>query len=210
MEYYPVYLDLRGQRCTVIGGGRVAERKIKGLLRADAEVTVISPDLTPGLQKLSDSGEIKHKKRRFRKGDTKGALLVIAATSDEEVNRRVYEEAQGLINSVDMPQYCNFIVPSVVHKGPLKIAISSSGISPAVSRTLRKELEGYIPDELAGYLRALKKVRERVKREFADEPEKRTRLLKMIGDREVLDIMRDRGVDRAMEYIRELLEVERP
>lgn len=143
MRYYPIFLDIKGRPCSVIGGGDVAERKVSSLLKAGAKITVVSPRLTEKIKKLALKGEIKHVKRSYRKGDLKGAFLVISASSVESVNRAVYEEAQRsgvLVNCVDDPERCNFIVPSVVDRGPLTIAIGTSGKSPLLAKTLRKDI----------------------------------------------------------------------
>ena len=212
INYYPALLNLRGRNCVVVGGGRVAERKIRTLLTSGADVTVVSPRITAGLRRLVSSERIVHKPRRYRKGDLRGAFLVIAATSDEGVNRRVYEDSEALINSVDMPEYCNFIVPSVVSKGPLKIAISSSGLSPSIARTLREELEDYIPDDLSAFLTGLESLRRKIKRRLPGvsgaPAEKRSRLLKKIGSKDVLDILKTRGLDAAREHVDKLVKKE--
>ncbi|UCG77589.1 MAG: bifunctional precorrin-2 dehydrogenase/sirohydrochlorin ferrochelatase [Nitrospirota bacterium] len=208
--YYPAFLDLKGKKCLIVGGGKVAERKVRSLVKAGANVTLISPELTASLKRMSSNEKIGHKKRRFRKGDTGGFFLVIAATSDEKVNRRVFEESKGLINSVDMPDLCNFIVPSVVSKGPLQIAISTSGLSPAVSRTLRKDLEEYVHKDVSRYLSWLKNIRERIKKKMpgmsSEASDKRTRLLKKLGSKEMLNEIRSKGFEKARKYAERIIE----
>ncbi len=209
-NYYPVFLNLKGLKCVVVGGGSVAERKVRSLLGSGAEVTVISPDMTTGLDKLDRAGRIRHRARRYRKGDAARAFLVIAATSDERVNRRVYEDSQGLINTVDMPDLCNFIVPSLMSKGPLQIAISSSGLSPAFSRTLRRDLEGYVPKDLSSYLRWLKNIREKIKQKLPgmsrEIAAKRSKMLKKLGSKEVLDMIKTKGFGKAKSYVEKMIE----
>jgi precorrin-2 dehydrogenase/sirohydrochlorin ferrochelatase len=144
MRYYPAFLDLNGKSCVVIGGGAVAERKVRGLIKACAAVTVVSPVLTTGLKALASKKAIAHKKRRYRDGDLSGASLVVSATGSREVNRKVVLDARRagvLLNSVDDPPNCSFIVPSVVERGGLVIAVSTTGAAPALSRRLRVELE---------------------------------------------------------------------
>ncbi|MBI4685532.1 MAG: bifunctional precorrin-2 dehydrogenase/sirohydrochlorin ferrochelatase [Nitrospirae bacterium] len=163
--YYPVFLNLEGKKCVVIGGGKVAERKVLSLLKAGAEVTVISPECTKNLSRKAISGDIKCIDRKYKQGDLKNAFLVVAATDDNEINEKVFEESAHLINVVDMPLLCNFIVPSVVRRGPLTIAISTSGISPSLAKTIRKELERlYVP----GFAKSLNKLRQ-VRREAIAE-----------------------------------------
>lgn len=163
MKTYPLFLvKLDRARCIVIGGGRVAARKVASLRRADARVTVISPDLCERLEQLALHEEVEVLRRDYRPGDLDNAFLVVAATDDPEVNRQVWQEARArdlLINVVDDPDHCNFIAPSVVRRGALTLAISTSGECPAFSRHLRRQLEkefgpGYTEYvELLGHLR---------------------------------------------------------
>jgi precorrin-2 dehydrogenase/sirohydrochlorin ferrochelatase len=188
MSYYPVFLDLRGRKCIVVGGGRVAERKINSLLEAGAEITVISPRLTGGLRVKARKGLIKHLKRRYSKGDLLGAFLAISATGSRKDNVQVRAEADNLnipVNIVDNPSLCSFIVSSVVVRGPLVIAISTSGVSPALSRSIRKELEKTFGANFAVYLEKLKAVREGVFRKNLP-PGKRREFLKEAGSTRIL------------------------
>ncbi len=144
MSFYPICLDLEGRPCVVVGGGRVAERKVLGLLSSSAQVSVISPDLTDELLRQHDSGTIGWINREYRPGDLEQAFLVIAATDDEETQKQVYEEAAAhnlLLNVADVPRRCNFILPATVRQGDLIISISTAGKSPALARKLRLELE---------------------------------------------------------------------
>jgi len=179
-----------------VGGGGVAERKILALLRAGAKVTVVSPTLTAGLRRKARSGELIHRARGYRKGDLRGAFLVIAATSEEAVNRRVHAEASCLVNIVDRPEYGNFIVPSTVRRGALTLAISTSGRSPALARSIRREIEGLYGAEFGSLLRCLEVVRRKVKERVKD-PAERSRLLKEIASPEILAVLRTEGPDRA-------------
>ncbi len=150
MKYYPVYLRIEGKPCLVVGGGRVASRKAAGLLAAGARLTVISPELTPELSASHQRGEIAWKDRRYQTGDAAGFFLVMAATNDEEAQRLVHadaEEHQILLNVADVPKRCNFILPALVRRGPLSIAVSTSGNSPALAKQLRLELEDRIGRE---------------------------------------------------------------
>lgn len=157
--YYPVLLNLKGKKVIVVGGGKVAERKALPLLRSGAKVTVISPECTERLKKENLRKHIQYVPRRYKKGDLKNAFLVIAATDSAETNRKISEDAPYLVNVVDKPLLCNFIVPSVVRRGPLTIAVSTSGISPSLARTIRKELEGLYGREFEKHLNYIKKMR---------------------------------------------------
>jgi precorrin-2 dehydrogenase/sirohydrochlorin ferrochelatase len=144
MSFYPICLDLEGKFCVVVGGGRVAERKISGLIACGGRVSVISPELTDGLINYHNEGTIQWLDREYRPGDLKQAFLVIAATNDEETQRQIYEEAAVhnlLLNVADVPQRCNFIMPAAVRQGDLIIAVSTAGKSPALARKLRMDLE---------------------------------------------------------------------
>ena len=143
-SYLPIFCNLRGKSVAVIGGGHVAERKIKGLLQVGALVTVISPETTAFLSAVSSEGLISLIPRNFEPGDLDGTWLVIAATDDRHVQDAVYREAQEkriFCNVVDEPAVCSFIVPSTVRRGEFCIAISTGGKCPALAKALRKDLE---------------------------------------------------------------------
>lgn len=138
-HYYPIFLDIEGKRCVVIGGGNVAKRKIEKILRAKGDVVVISPDLDDGLKKM-----VLWINREYKDGDLNGAFIAIAATNNKEVNQMVYNEAERkgiLVNVVDNPDFCRFIVPSIIEKDGVKIAISTSGKNPSLSKRIRLTLE---------------------------------------------------------------------
>lgn len=143
-QYYPVYLDLRGKRCVVIGGGEIGERKVEGLLDGSAEVTLISPDLTPRLQELANAGRIVWHARQYCQGDLSGAFLAIAATDARDVNQAIAAEAQRekvVLNVVDDAPLCTFIAPSIVRRGEVTLAISTGGSSPALARKLKETIQ---------------------------------------------------------------------
>lgn len=197
-RYYPVLINLSGKACLVIGGGRVAERKVRSLLKAGADVTVISPEVTEGIKRLYERGRIRLLQRRFRKGDLKKAFLVIAATSSAELHKRIAEDFKGLINVVDKPELCNFIVPSVVKRGPLILAISTSGASPAMAKAIRKELEGLYGKGFGDYLEFLREIRPVLV--SLREREKKG-LIKTFTNKEVLKRLRGK---EASQFIKEM------
>ncbi len=165
MRYFPVFLDLQDKSCAVIGGGRVAERKVKILLKAGARVKVISPRLTGPLAGLKSQEKIAHYPRTYKPKDLRGAFLAIAATDDRTINERVFQEATENripVNVVDDPAHSSFIVPSLVKKKDLVVAISTSGRSPALARLLRQKLEKEIGPEYARFLRLLGAVRRKM------------------------------------------------
>ncbi len=150
MRYYPIFADLSGRPVVVIGGGVVAERKVKSLLLAGAEITIVSPRLTKALQALADGGRVRALKRKYRNGDLMGASLAVSASDRKDVNTAVRKEADSrsiLLNVVDDPVLCDFIVPSVIDRGDLVVAISTSGQFPALAKKLRKDIEKTIGTE---------------------------------------------------------------
>jgi precorrin-2 dehydrogenase/sirohydrochlorin ferrochelatase len=200
--YYPAFLNLKGKKTVVIGGGKVAERKILALLKAGADVTVVSPEITKRIAREKLKGRVKHISRQYRRGDSRKAFLVIAATSSQEINRRVSEDATCLVNVVDTPSLCNFIVPSVIQRGHLTIAVSTAGISPALSKSIRKELEKLYGPEFAEYLQLLEKIRKKAMAEIRDK-KKRTEFLKNLASGEIIKMLREKGfreVEKALKY----------
>jgi precorrin-2 dehydrogenase/sirohydrochlorin ferrochelatase len=166
--YYPLFLKVKDKKCVVIGGGEVAERKVKGLLEQSARVEVISPGITPYLRQLAEQGKITVAEREYHPGDLKGSLLAIAATDSSRVNKEVAQEGERegiLVNVVDDPEQSTFIVPSVVQRGDLRIAISTGGHSPALARKIRQELEHHFPPEYALLLPLVSEVRQQLRHE---------------------------------------------
>ncbi|MBI3398225.1 MAG: bifunctional precorrin-2 dehydrogenase/sirohydrochlorin ferrochelatase [Deltaproteobacteria bacterium] len=165
MRYYPIFLDIKRKPCVVIGGGNVAERKVVSLLDAGARVLVISPELTPALKKLASKKKISCRPRPYESGDLKDFFLAYSATNNSRVNKAVFKEAKGqgvLLNVVDVPDLCNFIVPSVVDRGDLLIAISTSGKSPAMAKKIRQRLEKEFGREYAVFLEIMGKIRDKL------------------------------------------------
>jgi precorrin-2 dehydrogenase/sirohydrochlorin ferrochelatase len=143
-QYFPVCLKIAGRQCLVIGGGRVGERKVQGLLAHGAVVTVISPELSEPLSAMLREGTIGWLPRLYQEGDLAGAFLVIAATDDSAVQERIHAEAEErnlLLNVADVPKWCNFILPATARRGDLSISVSTAGKSPALASTLRQALE---------------------------------------------------------------------
>jgi len=142
----PVYiacLRLSGRRCVVVGGGEVGLEKVEGLLACGGEVTLVAPEAVPELQGLAEEGSIRWERRAYRPADLEGTFIVIAATDETEVNIAVYEDAEAramLVNVVDVPPLCNFILPAIVRQGSLAIAISTQGASPALAKRMKREI----------------------------------------------------------------------
>ena len=148
MDTLPLFLHLGDQRCVVVGGGAVAARKVELLARTGARITVVAPDIAPAITTLAEGGAIAVERRRFEDDDVRGALLVVAATGDRQVNRAVHAvcRARGvLINTVDDPALCTASFPSIVDRGPVTVAVSTGGMAPAFARHLRERLEAFLP-----------------------------------------------------------------
>jgi precorrin-2 dehydrogenase/sirohydrochlorin ferrochelatase len=201
--YYPAFIDLENKKTVVVGGGKVAERKILGLLDTGSKVTVVSPGITKRIEREKQKGRLRHNCRAYRKSDLKEAFLVIAATDDREVNERVSRDAPCLVNVVDVPKLCNFIVPSIMQRGPLTIAISTGGVSPAFARSLRKELEKIYGCELSEYLKALQKIRAQAMTMIKDG-KKRAGFLKAVASENMLKLLKEKGCAEAGEAVKSL------
>lgn len=161
-RYYPVFLDLNGRRCVVVGAGGVGERKIETLLDYGAAVDVISPETSDTVAKWADEGRLTWQRRGYVDGDLEGAFLAICATDDPETNKAVFAEGERrgiMVNIVDVPELCNFIVPSIVRRGPLQIAISTAGSAPVVAKRLRRRFEDEYGEEWGEYVALLGEIR---------------------------------------------------
>jgi precorrin-2 dehydrogenase/sirohydrochlorin ferrochelatase len=189
VQYYPAYLELRGHPCVVIGGGEIAERKVTTLLDAGARVTVVSPTLTGGLAALADTHEIIHHPRAYRHGDLAGAWLAYAATGDDAVHAAIAAEAaeaRVFLNVVDRPALCSFIVPALVRRDPVAIAVSTGGASPALAKKLARELANTIGPEWSLAARVLGTLRTRLGCDVAT----RARIFTALADEPLLTALR--------------------
>ena len=150
--FYIACLKLKGRRCLVVGGGDIGLEKVDGLLACSGDVTVVAPDLQPELARYAEEGSIRWIARPYEPADLEGTFMVIAATNDSEVNIGVYEDAEKramLVNVVDVPPLCNFILPAIVRTGPLAIAISTAGASPALAKRMKREIAALFGEEYA-------------------------------------------------------------
>jgi precorrin-2 dehydrogenase/sirohydrochlorin ferrochelatase len=193
MAYHPIFLNIDGKPCVVIGGGTVAERKIRSLLDSGAKVTVITPEVTPGIEKQFRTGRITLHRRLYEDGDLKGHLIAYSATNRRGVNRAVQGEARRegvLLNVVDDPGLCDFITPALVQRGALLLAVSTSGKSPAMARRVREQLEALFGEEYAPFLELIGAIR--------------MKLLKKRGDSVIFNRMYERLIDSPLlEWLRE-------
>lgn len=169
MAYYPIFVDMTGKRVLVVGGGRVAEEKVAGLLRAEAagRVTLVAPKLLAALQALRDQGKVSWIDREYREGDMEGFDFVMIATDDGKVNAGIAAEGKRRriwVNAADDPKNCDFILPAVVRQGQIVVAASTGGASPALARRLREELSDYLSEDFAALAELLGEVRTELRR----------------------------------------------
>jgi uroporphyrin-III C-methyltransferase/precorrin-2 dehydrogenase/sirohydrochlorin ferrochelatase len=202
-------LDLRGRPAVVVGGGAVAETKVGPLVDAGARVTVVAPALTPGLALRVREAGLTHLPREYAAGDVAGAYLVIAATDDPEVNHAVHAEAEArgiLVNVVDDPPYCGFILPSILRRGDLVVAVSTSGNAPALAVRIRERIERELGSEYARFLEIAGTLRKPLAERYPDF-QVRKRLWYRLVDSDVLALLRAGDEDRARERIAEIMGV---
>ena len=151
--FYIACLRLKGRRCLVVGGGEIGLEKVEGLLACDGDVTLVAPTAVPALEELAREGSIAWERREYAgPGDLEGTFIVIACTDDTDINIKVYEDAERramLVNIVDVPPLCNFILPAIVRTGPLAIAISTAGASPALAKRMKAEVSQLFGEEYA-------------------------------------------------------------
>lgn len=177
-DHYPVFLDLAERPCLVVGGGPVAEGKVTGLLAAGARVTVVSPIVTERLAAWAAEGRIMHVARPYRADDLAGRQLAFTATDDSEVTAAVSADgrARGVwVNAADDPAHCDFILPAVVRRGRLAVAVSTGGASPAAARAIREELEGYLTTAHAALVELAAEARADLRRRGTSAPAARWR-----------------------------------
>lgn len=205
--FYPLALRLRGRPVLVVGGGKVAERKTSGLLASGARVVVVSPVFSLAFLRLAKAEAVTCVQRPYEAADVTKRALVIAATDDSVVNARVRADARraGILVSVaDAPEKSDFIVPAVVRRGDLTLAISTGGASPALSGQLKRELERLVPEEWTTLIELLVKARRAVQRAVA-EPARRRALLRKLGTLDLLSVARTYGNEVALRQIHDLL-----
>ena len=191
-QYYPIYLDLENKQVLVVGGGKIAQRKVETLLEYGAVVTIVSPALTPELQEMVNRNSCVWFKKEYSTEDINNAELIYSCTDQEEVNAQISADAQAamrLINVVDDPVKCSFIVPSILKRGDLSIAVSTAGSSPIVARQIRAELENLYGDEMSDYLALLKSWRTTIKGSLPME--KRLLFWEQVTDGTLLNLIKN-------------------
>jgi precorrin-2 dehydrogenase / sirohydrochlorin ferrochelatase len=198
MLLFPAFLKLAGRRCLVVGAGRIAEEKIQGLLRAEAQVRVVSPNATPRVRAWARAAKIRWDARAFRPSDLRDIFLVVAATSSPRLHAQIYGQAKRrrvLCNVVDDPEHCDFYYGSAVRRGSLQIAISTGGHSPALAQRLRKRLEKEFGTEYEDWLEEIGKRRKQL---FAKglSPSRRKALLHGLASEESFEKFLERRKPR--------------
>jgi precorrin-2 dehydrogenase/sirohydrochlorin ferrochelatase len=203
-DYYPAWLDLNGKSCFVVGGGQIAERKISALLEAGADVTVISPKVSFVISEWIEQGLVKGLIQSYHSEDSVNAFLIIAATNVAYVNEQVYRDAAArgqLINRVDAPEQSNFIVPAVLRRGKLVIAVSTSGASPSLAVEIRQKLEQQYGEEYELYVEFLGELRIMVQQRIED-PGQRRMILKQALESDIMTSIREGTLDKKLWFER--------
>jgi len=207
MRYYPVNLDIRNRKCLVVGGGGVGTRKVMTLLDCGAKVIVVSNEVTQQVFELADNGSIVLKKRPFQISDLHKMFLVIGATDNPKLNRQIHREAERLgmlCNIADRPEVCNFILPAIVNRGDLIIAISTSGKSPAFAKKMRKDLEKEFGTEYAEFLKLMGGIRNKLLSQD-HEPEAHKPLFEKLIQRDLVKMIKDRDMAAVNSLLFEIL-----
>ncbi len=206
--FYIACLKLSGRRCVVIGGGEIGLEKVEGLLACDGAVTLIAPAAEPALREYAREGSIRWEERAYAgAADLEGAFTAIAATNDTDVNIAVYEDAERramLVNVVDVPPLCNFILPAIVRTGPLAIAISTAGASPALAKRIKREIEGQFGEPYARLAVLLNDVRGWAKATLPTYQDRKEFFEGIVGgEPDPIELLRDR--EQGEQAVRELI-----
>jgi precorrin-2 dehydrogenase/sirohydrochlorin ferrochelatase len=210
VKYYPVYLDITNKRCIVVGGGDVAERKAERLLDFGARVTVVGKTLTPLLETMKKEGRIEHINADYDKAYIGDAFMVIGATDRDDINARISLDGKNkgiLVNIVDDPGKCDFILPSIVQQGDLSIAISTGGKSPALAKKLREKLEKLYGPEYQALLNVMGNLREKVVVRGHSSNENK-QLFDAVIDSDILQHIKDKNWEQVKKIIYEITGVE--
>jgi precorrin-2 dehydrogenase/sirohydrochlorin ferrochelatase len=206
-SFYPILVDLHGKKALVVGGGKVAQRKIETLLEHGASVLVVARELTATLEELRSAKRIGFLGAEFSEAFADGAFLVFAATDDASLNRRVSQAAQQrglLVNAVDQPADCNFIVPSVLSRGDLLIAVSTSGKSPAFARKVRVELERHFGEEYGFFLNLMGNLRKEILSLGLSQQENKSAFEELVNS-ELLQAIGEKQWDWAAQIVEKVL-----
>jgi precorrin-2 dehydrogenase/sirohydrochlorin ferrochelatase len=210
VKYYPVYLDITNKRCIVVGGGDVAERKVERLLECGAHVAVIGKTLTPRLESMKNKGTIEHIHADYDKTCIDDAFLVIGATDREDVNKKISRDAKdkGIpVNIVDDPDNCDFILPSLLQRGDLVIAISTGGKSPALAKKLRQEMENLYGPEYEMLITVMGNLRAKLLMKGYSSDENK-RLFESVAYSDILHHIKDKNWEKVKKTVYDITGVE--
>jgi precorrin-2 dehydrogenase/sirohydrochlorin ferrochelatase len=209
--FYPMFVDLEGRRCLVVGGGPIATEKVEKLLDHGAVVRLVSPEITSELAGMVASGAVaEHRAGTYRPEDLEGCFLVIAATNLDPINRMIWQDAEArnmVCNVVDVPPLCNFIVPSIVRRGELAIAISTGGASPVVAKHIRRGIDATYGPEWAALVDLLRDVRDELKVRYRDMPSRRDAVERLM-ETDVLRRLAEGDDEGARALARRVLDIE--
>jgi precorrin-2 dehydrogenase / sirohydrochlorin ferrochelatase len=208
LMFYPVYLNLKSKRVVVIGAGEVAERKVESLLDTGATIVVISPEFTARVASLADQKRIELQRRPYVVGDCAGAALIFSATDDPKISSAVYKEASALgvfVNTADQPPLCSFIMPAVVRRGDIGIAISTGGTSPALAARLRRKISSTIGPEYMRLAELLSRTRLEIRGRVSDEKD-RKELHYRILDSDIITLLKQNDTAGAERRLQEIIE----
>lgn len=210
--FYPMFVDLEGRRCLVVGGGPVATEKVEKLVDHGAVVRLVSPTITAALSGMVAAGTVaEHHERPYRPEDLEGCFLVIAATNLDAINRMVWQDAEArnmVCNVVDVPPLCNFIVPSIVRRGELALAVSTGGASPVVAKHIRRQLDAMYGPEWEHLVDLLRDLRDELKVRYLDMPSRRD-AVEALMETDVLRRLADGDREGALAFAREVLDLGR-
>jgi siroheme synthase-like protein len=203
--FYIACLRLTGRRCVVVGGGDVGLEKVEGLLACGASVTLVAPEAHPSLIELAAEGSIRWARRRYTATDLENCLIAIAATDDTDVNIEVFNDAERramLVNVVDVPPLCNFILPAIVRTGPLAVAISTAGASPALAKRMKREIGELFGEPYATLAVLLNDARGWAKATLPTYQDRKQFFESIVnGDPDPIELLREGDVDRVRELI---------
>jgi siroheme synthase-like protein len=201
---FPVFLKLKGRRCLVVGAGTVAEAKVRSLLEGGEDVHVVGPRATETLQQWAGEGKLVWHSRSFEPSDLDGMFLVVAATSSRQLNERVYQEAarrRVLCNAVDDPAHCDFYYGAVARSGPLQIAISTSGCSPALAQRLKREFEKQFGPEYGAWVEQLGKTRRRLLARSMGSKRRQRLLHRLASEEGYAAFVRNKAAKKSVELV---------
>ncbi len=206
-DFFPIHLNLKGKKCLVIGGGKVAERKVEALLRCSAEINLISPTITDYLQKIVNRGIIQYFNRLYQQKDLDNCFIVISACNDKCINEKIAKACHQKnipVNVVDDPSNCSFIIPSVLQRGALTIAVSTQGKCPMLSKKIREKIESTLGPEYAEYTELISEARQKIIQKIQCPIEKK-RIMENILSKKIVQLICDGKAQQAKEQVEECL-----